>query len=286
MKEIADPIDIQRELITLKKQGKKVGLIPTMGNLHKGHTSLFELAKNNCDVLVGSIFVNPMQFGANEDLDKYPRTLKDDIQKLEAIDVDYLFTPTNEIIYPLGTKTNTSVEVNRLTQRLCGESRPTHFKGVTTVVNILFNILQPDVVVFGKKDYQQYLVLSAMVKDLFLPIEVIGGEIIREDNGLAMSSRNKFLTSDEKGKASELRKVLLTIADRIKKGNKNYASIRLDAIQILNSKSFNVDYFEICNTYNLENATIEDTNILIAVAAWMGQPRLLDNLEIQLNNGF
>ena len=286
MKVIADPIDIQRELITLKKQGKKVGLIPTMGNLHKGHTSLFELAKNNCDVLVGSIFVNPMQFGANEDLDKYPRTLKDDIQKLEAIDVDYLFTPTNEIIYPLGTKTNTSVEVNRLTQRLCGESRPTHFKGVTTVVNILFNILQPDVVVFGKKDYQQYLVLSAMVKDLFLPIEVIGGEIIREDNGLAMSSRNKFLTSDEKGKASELRKVLLTIADRIKKGDKNYASIRLDAIQILNSKSFNVDYFEICNTYNLENATIEDTNILIAVAAWMGQPRLLDNLEIQFTNGF
>jgi pantoate--beta-alanine ligase len=280
MKTIQDPYQIQSELSSLRKRGNKIGLIPTMGNLHKGHISLFKLAQQHCDILVGSIFVNPMQFGANEDLNKYPRTLASDIKKLEAINVDYLFTPTEEIIYPNGTKTNTSVEVNRLTKRLCGLTRPTHFKGVTTVVNILFNILLPDVVVFGKKDYQQYLVLSAMVRDLFLPIEVIGGEIIREDNGLAMSSRNEFLTNEEKEKASELRKVLLHYSEKIRSGDRNYASLRLDAIQMLNAKSFNVDYFEICNQVTLEDADENDKKILIATAAWMGQPRLLDNIEV------
>ena len=282
MNVIQDPYQIQSALTALRKQGKKIGLIPTMGNLHKGHISLFKLAQKHCDILVGSIFVNPMQFGANEDLDKYPRTLKSDIEKLEAIDVDYLFTPTEEIVYPRGTKTNTSVEVNRLTKRLCGVTRPNHFKGVTTVVNILFNILQPDIVVFGKKDFQQYLVLSAMVKDLFLPIEVIGGEIVREENGLAMSSRNEFLTCKEKEKASELRQVLLHYSGKIRSGDRDYCWIRLEAIQTLNAKSFNVDYFEICNSQTLENADKNDKHLLIAVAAWMGQPRLLDNIEISL----
>lgn len=282
MKIIDDPYLIQAELTQLKQQGKRIGLVPTMGNLHDGHLSLFEVAKNHCDILVGSIFVNPMQFAANEDLDKYPRTLKDDIKKLKAIDVDYLFTPTNEIIYPLGTTENTSVELNRLTKKLCGQSRPTHFKGVTTIVNILFNILQPNIVVFGKKDYQQYLVLSAMVKDLFMPIEVIGAEIVRERNGLAMSSRNKFLTQSEKDKASALRKVLLNVSNEIKQGNMDYEGIRQKAITELTSRTFKVDYFEICNSNNLETATISDKQMLVAVAAWMGQPRLLDNIEILL----
>ncbi len=277
-----DPYQIQQELKALKCAGKRIGLIPTMGNLHRGHLSLFKLARQQCDILVGSIFVNPMQFGANEDLDKYPRTLTDDVKKLQSIKVDYLFTPTNEIIYPLGTKINTSVEVNRLTKRLCGESRPQHFRGVATVVNILFNILMPDVVVFGKKDYQQYLILSAMVKDLFLPIEIIAGEIIREDNGLAMSSRNKFLTEEEKDKAAALRQTLLATGDKILSGNRNYAELKQDAIKELTEKSFKVDYFEICNASDLEDATKQDKDLLIACAAWMGQPRLLDNLEITL----
>ncbi len=277
-----DPYQIQQELRALKCSGKKIGLIPTMGNLHRGHLSLFKLARKHCDILVGSIFVNPMQFGANEDLDKYPRTLTDDVKKLQSIQVDYLFTPTNEIIYPLGTEINTSVEVNRLTKRLCGESRPQHFKGVATVVNILFNILMPDVVVFGKKDYQQYLILSAMVKDLFLPIEIIAGEIIREDNGLAMSSRNKFLTTEEKNQAAALRKILLACGDKITAGDRNFSELKKQAINALKDKSFKVDYFDICNAINLENATSDDKHILIACAAWMGQPRLLDNLEITL----
>jgi len=280
MKIIENPHEIQKELMQLKKESKRIGLIPTMGNLHQGHISLFGLAQNNCDILVASIFVNPMQFGANEDLASYPRTLTEDISKLEAIGVDYLFTPSNQIIYPLGTKTNTSVEVNRLTKRLCGESRPEHFRGVATVVNILFNILRPDVVVFGKKDYQQYMILSAMVKDLFMPIEIIGGEIIREQNGLAMSSRNKFLSTKEKSKAAELRKIILATAEKIKAGKRNYGSLQREAINLLHGKDFKVDYFEICNAEDLEKATDTDEKILIACAAWMGKPRLLDNLEL------
>jgi pantoate--beta-alanine ligase len=283
MKVFQDPHDIQKELTALKHAGKKIGFIPTMGNLHRGHLSLFKLAQAHCDILVGSIFVNPMQFGANEDLNKYPRTLKDDIDKLESIDVDFLFTPTNEIIYPLGTQTNTSVEVNRLTKRLCGESRPEHFRGVATVVTILFNIIQPDLVVFGKKDYQQYLILSAMVKDLFLPIEIVGGEIIREDNGLAMSSRNKFLTPQEKQQAGEIRKIILRCEDKIKLGNYDYQAIKLYAVEELSGQGFKVDYFEICNRETLEDAGGSDKNLLIACAAWMGQPRLLDNLELTLD---
>lgn len=283
MKVFQNPHDIQKELTALKHAGKKIGFIPTMGNLHRGHLSLFKLAQAHCDILVGSIFVNPMQFGANEDLDKYPRTLKDDIDKLESIDVDFLFTPTNEIIYPLGTQTNTSVEVNRLTKRLCGESRPEHFRGVATVVTILFNIIQPDLVVFGKKDYQQYLILSAMVKDLFLPIEIVGGEIIREDNGLAMSSRNKFLTPQEKQQAGEIRKIILRCEDKIKLGNYDYQAIKLYAVEELSGQGFKVDYFEICNRETLEDAGGSDKNLLIACAAWMGQPRLLDNLELTLD---
>ena len=282
MKVIQQPLLIQKELIALKNTGKRIGLIPTMGNLHKGHLSLFQLAQSNCDVLVGSIFVNPMQFGANEDLDKYPRTLENDIKKLTELGVDYLFTPTEEIIYPIGTKTNTSVEVNRLTSRLCGYSRPEHFRGVATVVNILFNILQPDVVVFGKKDYQQYLILSAMVKDLFLPIEIIGGDIVREENGLAMSSRNKFLTEQQKEEASSLRKILLNSAKEIEDGILNFERIKQRAIEQLKRRKFKVDYLEICNKTTLEDANKEDKELLIACAAWLGKPRLLDNIEVNI----
>ncbi len=282
MKIFDSPYEIQAELTALKRSGKKIGLIPTMGNLHRGHLSLFQLAQKNCDILVGSIFVNPMQFGANEDLDQYPRTLQQDINKLTEIGVDYLFTPTNETIYPIGTKVNTSVEVNRLTKRLCGESRPEHFRGVATVVTILFNILQPDLVIFGKKDYQQYLILSAMVKDLFLPIEIIGGEIVREDNGLAMSSRNKFLTNEQKNQASFLQATLLAIAEKIKLGQRDYSTLKQLAIEQLEQNHFKVDYFEICNKITLEDASPNDSELLIAAAAWIGQPRLLDNIEVSI----
>lgn len=281
MKVFQNPKDIQSEITALKRSGKRIGLIPTMGNLHRGHLSLFNIAKQHCDILVASIFVNPMQFGKNEDLENYPRTLEEDIKKLESIDVDLLFTPTKEIIYPIGTEINTSVEVNRMTEMLCGESRPEHFRGVATVVNILFNILQPDVVVFGKKDYQQYMILSAMVKDLFLPIEIIGGEIIREENGLAMSSRNGYLSKQELEEASQLRQIILESEKKLK-DNHDFSGIKSEAIEKLTDAGFKVDYFEIVRQSDLEDATAGDKQLLIAAAAWFGQPRLLDNLEVNL----
>jgi len=197
MKIIQSPHQFQQEMLQLKQQGKTIGFVPTMGGLHAGHLSLVDIAKQHAEIIVSSIFVNPMQFGENEDLDSYPRTLETDIEKLKSLNVDYLFTPTNDDIYPLGKAKHTSVEVEHLANKLCGISRPVFFKGIATVVSILFNIVQPTIAVFGKKDYQQYRIIQSMVKDLMFPIKVIGGETIRESNGLAMSSRNSYLTDEQ-----------------------------------------------------------------------------------------
>lgn len=281
MKIIQSATTLQSEILKLKKQGKTIGFVPTMGNLHAGHLSLIEIAKQKADIIVCSIFVNPMQFGKGEDLDSYPRTLAEDTKKLEPLNIDYLFTPNEAEIYPLGKDNHTSVEVSRMTNTLCGKSRPGHFKGVTTVVNILFNIVQPDVAVFGKKDYQQYQIIKAMVKDLMLPIEIIGGEIVREENGLAMSSRNNFLSKEQRKQASQLREVILSCADEIKSGVE-FDTARNKAINKLIESGFKPDYFEIISQSNLEKANSSDKDILIAAAAWMGKPKLLDNLEIYL----
>ncbi len=272
---------LQAEMIRLKKQGKTIGFVPTMGNLHQGHLSLIDIAKQKADIIVCSIFVNPMQFGEGEDLDSYPRTLKEDIKQLEAFNIDYLFTPTENEIYPSGKNIHTSVEVNRMTNTLCGKSRPGHFRGVTTVVTILFNIVQPDFAIFGKKDYQQYQIIKAMVKDLMLPIEIIGGEIVREKNGLAMSSRNGFLSAQEREQASSLRKIILRCAEDIHNGIDIDISKEKAKEQLIRT-GFKLDYFEVICQHNLEKASADDKELLIAAAAWMGQPKLLDNLEVSL----
>jgi pantoate--beta-alanine ligase len=284
MKIIQSPLDIQQQMLALKAQGKTIGFVPTMGNLHQGHLSLIEIAKQKSDISVASIFVNPMQFGEGEDLDSYPRTMSEDIRKLESLNVDYLFTPSNESIYPLGKDSHTSVEVNRMTDTLCGASRPGHFRGVTTVVNILFNIIQPNIAVFGKKDYQQYQVIKAMVKDLMLPIEIIGGEILREANGLAMSSRNGYLTVQEKTRASQLRKIILQTAEQLKQGKESIDAIKQMATEQLESSGFKKDYFEIVNQLDLADAKASDKKLLISAAAWMGKPRLIDNMELEINS--
>jgi len=281
MKIIQSAKQLQQEILLLKQQEKKIGFVPTMGNLHQGHLSLVDIAKTKSDIVVASIFVNPMQFGQGEDLDKYPRTLSEDIDKLEALEIDYLFTPTNQEIYPQGKDCHTSVEVNRLSENLCGASRPGHFRGVTTVVNILFNIVQPDIAVFGKKDYQQFQIIKAMVKDLMLPIQIIGGGIIREDNGLAMSSRNMYLTEHQKIEASYLRKIILSTAESIRQGM-SFSQAQLEAKEHLASKGFKIDYFEIMGRSILQPATQQDKKLLIVAAAWLGKPKLLDNLEIDL----
>ncbi|MDH5433741.1 MAG: pantoate--beta-alanine ligase, partial [Gammaproteobacteria bacterium] len=277
MQIISDPKELQLLMLNLKAEGKTIGFVPTMGNLHEGHLSLIELSKNKADVTVCSIFVNPLQFGQGEDLSSYPRTLKLDIQKLSAISTDYLFTPSEKDIYPLGKEIHTHVIANRLTEYLCGKSRPTHFQGVTTVVNILFNIVQPNYAFFGKKDYQQYKIISNMVNDLRIPVEVIGGEIVRESNGLAMSSRNGYLTDKEKQEAAILRQVILQAAEQIKQNQRSFDDIIQQSINTLSHSGFKVDYFEIIRQSDLHPADRDDSDLLIAVAGWMGQPRLIDN---------
>lgn len=283
MKIVESPRELQTKIRKLKNSGKKIAFVPTMGNLHAGHLSLIKLARKHADIVVCSIFVNPLQFGPNEDLDAYPRTLQEDIEKLRAHSTDFLFTPSDKNIYPLGKEKHTSVVVNRMTENLCGTSRPGHFLGVTTVVNILFNIVQPDCAIFGKKDYQQYLLIKAMVNDLMLPIDIIGGEIVREDNGLAMSSRNGYMTEVEKENASLLRKIILQTAHKIKQGLPIKQCIN-QAVSTLTENDFTIDYFEVIRSTDLQPASTSDKELLIAAAAWLGKPRILDNLEFEISH--
>ncbi|TQV74800.1 pantoate--beta-alanine ligase [Aliikangiella marina] len=283
MEIIQDPKQLQSTMLRLKQAGKTIGFVPTMGNLHQGHLSLIDIAKTKADIVVASIFVNPMQFGPNEDFGNYPRTMDDDLSKLEAKGTDFVFTPTIDQVYPLGKDIHTSVEANRLTEKLCGASRPGHFRGVTTVVNILFNIVQPNVAIFGKKDYQQLQVIKTMVNDLMMPIEIIGGDIVREDNGLAMSSRNGYLTKRELEEASYLRKIILNTAEKLHQRSP-IEPLKENAVKLLSDAGFKVDYFEIVRQSDLESASSSDNHLLIAAAAWLGQPRLIDNLEVNLTD--
>lgn len=283
MKIIKDPKAFQNEMIQIKRTGKSIGFVPTMGSLHTGHLSLVEMSKQQTDITVVSIFVNPMQFGPNEDFNTYPRTLQSDLEKLEPLKIDYLFTPTTDTIYPLGKDVHTSVEINRLTNKLCSKSRPVFFKGITSVVSILFNIVQPDIAVFGKKDYQQYKIIQSMVKDLMFPIKIIGGETVREKNGLAMSSRNNYLSEQQREQASLLRKVLLETAEQLKLKTKSISQIKSQAKERITHAKFKMDYFDIIRQSDLEDATLEDTELLIAVGVWLNDIRLIDNLELELN---
>lgn len=273
---------LQRFMLQLKAEGKSIGFVPTMGNLHEGHLSLVKIAKQHADIIVVSIFVNPMQFGPNEDFESYPKTLKQDIDQLTKLNIDYLFTPSVDAIYPQGKEVHTSVQVNRLSSNLCGKSRPVFFKGITSVVSILFNIVQPDIAVFGKKDFQQYKIIKAMVEDLKFPIKIIGGETLREANGLAMSSRNNYLTDEQKQQASLLRKTLLEAASEIKSSALSFAEIQAEKKQNLINAGFEFDYFEIVRQSDLMPANNNDKKLLIAAAGWLNKVRLIDNLELEL----
>ncbi|MGX5175024.1 pantoate--beta-alanine ligase [Aliikangiella sp. IMCC44653] len=282
MKIYQSPRELQATLISLKKQGKTIAFAPTMGNLHAGHLSLIEIAKSHADIVVSSIFVNPKQFGPNEDFDSYPRTLERDIELLTKQGCDILFTPSIQAIYPLGEQAHTRVTTPRLTQHLCGASRPTHFEGVTTIVNILFNIVQPDVAIFGKKDYQQLKVIEAMCQDLLIPIKILGAEISREADGLALSSRNSFLSESQRKVAPLLRKTLLTAKQELMRGKGIHEVVAISCEQ-LSQAGFKIDYFEVVCRDNFEPASNDDKQLLIAAAAWLGTPRLIDNIEVSLS---
>ncbi len=274
--------DMMNTAEKLRMEGKTIGFVPTMGALHEGHLSLVRMARKDNDIVVVSVFVNPTQFGPNEDFEKYPRDFEGDRKKLERENVDIAFYPSAEEMYPEGYRTY--VEVEDITTRLCGAFRPGHFKGVTTVVTKLFNIVGPHRAYFGKKDYQQYKVIKRMVADLNMGVEIIPGEIVREADGLAMSSRNQYLSPEERKDALALFKALKLAEELIKKGERNPGVVREKMIELIKSHPHvtKIDYVEIVDPENfLPVVKIED-GTLIALAVWVGSTRLIDNMEVSL----
>ncbi len=273
-----------RSAISAEKQaGKRIAFVPTMGNLHSGHISLIKRATELGDCVVASIFVNPLQFGANEDLDNYPRTLQEDMDKLLGAGTDYLFTPSAKEIYPQGMALQTQVSVPDITDTLCGASRPGHFVGVATVVSKLFNIVQPDTALFGEKDFQQLAVIRKMVRDLCFDIEVVGVATARNEDGLALSSRNGYLNDEQRSLAPQLHATLQRCQQDIIAGCHDYANLVRRCSEDLQGHGFNVDYFAICDGTTLRDITSQSPEIVILVAASLGNTRLIDNVTLTLN---
>ena len=263
-------------------QGKRIGFVPTMGNLHEGHLQLIDQAKSCSDVVVSSIFVNPLQFGAGEDLDNYPRTLAEDQEKLASRGCNFLFAPPDAEVYPHGREAQTQVEVPVISDMYCGASRPGHFRGVSTVVCKLFGMVQPDIAIFGEKDFQQLMVIRRMTEDLSLPVEIQGAPIARNEHGLALSSRNGYLSLQELETAIALNQTLKNAKRMIIEGNKDYLSIEEQAQTELEAAGFKRDYYKICRRSDLQAATSNETELVIVAAAYLGPARLIDNIQIDL----
>ncbi len=277
-----DIIDSINDVRTWCKQQKRVAFVPTMGNLHEGHLRLIDEAKKQADSVVVSIFVNPIQFGQGEDYQSYPRTMEEDIQKLNSKNVDALFTPTVEELYPYGTQ-NFQVEPPDIQNELCGAYRPGHFRGVATVVAKLFNIVQPNIACFGKKDFQQLFIIQKMVEELNFPIKIVPVDTGRAEDGLALSSRNGYLTESERKQAPLLFQQLSKIKVAIENGDQNYAALSNQSKQILTEQGWQVDYIEIRSSKTLNSAQPDDKRLVILGAARIGKPRLIDNIEVDLD---
>ncbi len=282
---IATEIKALREQInTWRMQGLKIAFVPTMGNLHKGHLALVKSAHQHADKVVVSIFINPMQFGLSEDIDNYPKSHEQDKQRLIAENTDLLFLPSSEVIYPKGYTDNTFVEVPNISNLYCGKSRPGHFRGVATVVCKLFNLVHPDVACFGSKDYQQLQIIQTMVDDLSMPVEIIPVAIIREKSGLAMSSRNGYLTAEELLIAPKLYQTLQWLAEQLKNKNNSHDHKRLSqqASNKINNAGLTTDYVNICHAHTLAGSTPKDKNLVILASAFCGKARLIDNIQVNL----
>jgi pantoate--beta-alanine ligase len=273
---------LREALANYKRDGKKVAFVPTMGNLHEGHLSLVDAAKQRADVVVASIFVNPMQFGANEDLDAYPRTLEADSNSLIDHGCDILFAPSVEEVYPCGLAAETRVEVPELGAFHCGASREGHFVGVSTVVAKLFNMVQPDIAIFGQKDFQQLAIIRKMARDLCMPIEIVGIATSREDSGLARSSRNGYLSAEQKQQATAIYASISDCVQAIKDGRRDFAALESEAKIKLQEAGFKPDYFNIAHPDTLKPATKTDTGFVILAAAFLGTTRLIDNITVSL----
>ena len=273
---------LRQQIRRLRMEGKRVALVPTMGNLHDGHMKLVDEAKARADVVVVSIFVNPMQFDRPEDLARYPRTLQEDCEKLNKRKVDLVFAPSVKEIYPNGTETHTYVDVPGLSTMLEGASRPGHFRGVSTIVSKLFNLVQPDIACFGEKDFQQLALIRKMVADMGFDIEIVGVPIMRAKDGLALSSRNGYLTAEQRKIAPGLYKVLSSIADKLQAGERDPDEIITIAGQELNEKGFRADDIQIRDADTLLEVSENSKRAVILVAAWLGDARLIDNKIVEL----
>ncbi len=279
MQRIHNNKELVAQIQQWKQQGNKISFVPTMGNLHDGHLSLLKTAREQSDKMISSIFVNPMQFGPHEDLSKYPRTLENDCRFLMEYGCDLVYLPDNEELYPHGQENVTKVQVTGVSESYEGEFRPGHLTGVSTIVLKLFNLTNPDIAVFGKKDYQQWRMIEKMVYDLNLNIEIIGAETVRASDGLAMSSRNQYLNDTERKQAVLIHQQLTDIVAQIKSGQTDYAALSLKMKSTLQQNGFAVDYVDVCHQLTLKPAQPGDP-LVVLVAAKMGTTRLIDNLEI------
>ncbi|MGI5308515.1 pantoate--beta-alanine ligase [Rheinheimera sp. WS51] len=280
MKLLTTNTELREQIAQWRRNGERIAFVPTMGNLHNGHFRLVDVAKQKADRVIVSIFVNPMQFGKNEDLDKYPRTLEADCKGLTAHGADAVFTPTPDMMYPRGLDVQTFVEVPLLGDLHCGASRAGHFRGVSTIVCKLFNLVQPDIACFGMKDYQQVAIIRQMVSDLSLPIEIVGVTTERAEDGLALSSRNGYLTPEQRAIAPKLYQVLQQLRSTIIAGNHDYRSLEQQTRLELNTLGFTADYINIANQQDLTLATSPEHEKVILAAVSLGKTRLIDNIEI------
>lgn len=272
--------ELRAAVARARSEGKRIGLVPTMGNLHSGHTALVTKAAQRSDFVVATIFVNPMQFGPNEDLATYPRTLGADQEKLLQAGCQLLFTPNVEEMYPHGMADQTTVRVPVISEGLCGASRPGHFDGVSTVVSKLFNMVQPDMAVFGEKDFQQLAVIRAMVRDLNMPIQIIGEPTVRADDGLALSSRNGYLNEEQRAIAPLLYQVIQQIGEAVGNGDKDFVTLLDAGKRQLEAAGLRPDYLEIREATKLRPATAQDSDLVILAAVFLGKTRLIDNLHL------
>ena len=274
---------LRREIRRWRQEGKRIALVPTMGNLHQGHLTLVEEAKARADVVVVSVFVNPMQFDRPDDLARYPRTLQEDCEKLTRLGVDLVFAPSEKEVYPKGLEQQTYVDVPSLSTMLEGASRPGHFRGVSTIVSKLFNLLQPDIACFGEKDFQQLALIRKMVSDLNFDIDIVGVPIVRGPDGLALSSRNGYLTADERRLAPRLYNIMSHLATQLENGERNIDELLEQATSRLREAGLQPDELFVRDADTLLDVNVDTKTAVILVSAWLGKARLIDNMRVPFN---
>ena len=273
---------LRKQMVKSRQGGKRIAFVPTMGNLHARHIHLMQEARHHAQAVVASIYVNPLQFGPNEDFDAYPRTPAHDKVSLLSAGVNVLFMPSDAVMYPRGRGAQTVIEVPGLSDDLCGAFRPGHFRGVTTAVHRLLTLVAPDVAIFGKKDYQQLMLIRLMVADLGMPVEIIGVDTVREPDGLALSSRNNYLSASERQTAPQLYETLSALRDRVLRHGSLTKEAEEAAVESLKSHGFRPDYVSVRRQSDLAVPQPEDRRLVALAAAWLGRTRLIDNVEFEL----